>query len=890
MSLNDEVRAFRDEFEEFEQSTGLASSDIGELIEPVLQGEDLEVDGLELDSQQQSTLFRLVWWLSVWRDNAPEDSAALLSDSQVDFDAVFDQLEQLADHQLGSEQAQILAEEAKQVKKQEGGALQMMVTNAVEPRESPQLQDEELERLLMHLHQYLPNLLDGIENTVDAYQKGKLREADDVLPLLAEGIEWTTKTLLGIESSLDEAGIDIDREELLSKLRDFNTALQAKDWIYIRDLLDNELYPEFYRYRGLIEDLLLRSSAESLLDENLKALAEFNPQAAESVEKATLGTTDVQMEQAEDGARSLRVTTDSGAYFICGPYNPRMAADEWAELQVEKKKYPVVVVFGFGMGYRLRALIEKLPEDYSLLVVEPNPAQLKEVMDVVDCRDLFNDPRLRLVTGDKLDTFGDVFEDLVNWRNVTQTTQVELPNYRQLYTDLYLEFLDAMQRHVSIKRVLKRTHYQQGLIWLRNTIENIPTMFEARSLTTLRDAFEGKPVVVVSAGPSLDKNMDLLKDVRDNVVIVAVDTAVKALKERGIEPHLMVTVDGKNRNYRLNLKPSPFEDVPLVGMLRSYPPIYEESRARKFLLSDGVDARVLNKSLLGEADINWEHTTFGVGSSVAHMAYNVARFVGGSPIIFIGQDLAYSEENRYASGIQEDEEYSFEEEAEYTAEGIDGEPVPTNETWYTFLRQFQEIIDEDEHVIDATEGGLKIKNTEIRTLQETLDEYCQEPFYPDQTIEEVWEQTTSIDPAKVPKLFDQIDSIKKSFDDFEEEFEEALELCDELSKIYDKDTDELSKRDRSRAEEILEKLDEVEQKFKDEDEMSLLHLATSPITDATKNMFEDLHLRGEGVEQPKVIADISSSMYESLINVFNHAHGWLEDVEEDLEDQIESEG
>ena len=64
--------------------------------------------------------------------------------------------------------------------------------------------------------------------------------------------------------------------------------------------------------------------------------------------------------------------------------------------------------------------------------------------------------------------------------------------------------------------------------------------------------FWAPSIILVSAGPSLNKNIMELKKAKNKAFIVATDTAVKPLLKAGIEPDLMVMVDGEKPK-RLNL-------------------------------------------------------------------------------------------------------------------------------------------------------------------------------------------------------------------------------------------------------------------------------------------------------------------------------------------------
>jgi hypothetical protein len=78
-------------------------------------------------------------------------------------------------------------------------------------------------------------------------------------------------------------------------------------------------------------------------------------------------------------------------------------------------------------------------------------------------------------------------------------------------------------------------------VWTRNIAENYSIIKKSKSIKSLKDVCKGATAVIVGAGPSLDKNIDELKNI--NALIVATDRAYKPLLARGIEPDLVVSVD-----------------------------------------------------------------------------------------------------------------------------------------------------------------------------------------------------------------------------------------------------------------------------------------------------------------------------------------------------------
>jgi hypothetical protein len=113
------------------------------------------------------------------------------------------------------------------------------------------------------------------------------------------------------------------------------------------------------------------------------------------------------------------------------------------------------------------------------------------------------------------------------------------------------------------------------------------------------------------------------------------------------------------------------------------------------------------------------------GSSVAHQLLGIATALGASPIILVGQDLAYSRE-----GVSHTSEASVKEQVNVQdvnlfVKDINGDDIPTTFVWKLFKQVYEKYIAFlNIDCIDATEGGAFIEGTKIMTLREVIDKYC----------------------------------------------------------------------------------------------------------------------------------------------------------------------
>jgi hypothetical protein len=174
------------------------------------------------------------------------------------------------------------------------------------------------------------------------------------------------------------------------------------------------------------------------------------------------------------------------------------------------------------------------------------------------------------------------------------------------------------------------------------TLENMASIAAWPSVARLRDSFRGLPAVIVSAGPSLDKNIDVLKRFEGKAVVIAVSHALSALVRAGIHVDVCVAVDTQDLAY--HFAGGGVEQLgALVLGTSAHPGLFALPARRVFTVAGNA---VLD---------GWAHDGFEEafvcrsGGSVANHAFSLATLWGCDPIILVGQDLSFPGQKFYAS-------------------------------------------------------------------------------------------------------------------------------------------------------------------------------------------------------------------------------------------------
>ena len=308
-------------------------------------------------------------------------------------------------------------------------------------------------------------------------------------------------------------------------------------------------------------------------------------------------------------------------------------------------------------------------------------------------------------------------------------------------------FYAEVRRHVESFGAFCRTSINTAVLNGRKTCENLAAnlgWYVSRpGIGRLRNAYAGKPAIVVSAGPSLRKNGHLLASVGDRAVVIAVPTTLRPLLAMGVVPDFVTMLDYSPISTRF------FEGLPPDLPTE----LVAEAKATDAVMAMhpgpvSVAGNDFADGLLREMRL--DRPKLPAGMTVAHLAWQLAGHLGCDPCIFVGQDLAFADNVCYAPGTSYDDVWRPELGRFCTAEmkqweqiardrniltrvpGHGGADVYTEARLFTYLQQFErEFLDATSAgrtVIDATEGGALKRGATNLTLADALAAHCATPI------------------------------------------------------------------------------------------------------------------------------------------------------------------
>ncbi len=484
----------------------------------------------------------------------------------------------------------------------------------------------------------------------------------------------------------------------------------------------------------------------ALLESNLERLRVSQPELAQRIADAT--PADLTWQEAKTGLLTASIPMPEGngkMLQLASRYDPAKESEQLLK-SVDLTKHGGIALIGLGLGYTMLDLVKRIgtKQQTVVIVFEPDAGMLRAVFERIDHTSWLGNS-LYILADREVDR-AELLSRVEPWNShITQGMVLvnHPPTQRcdgqacQTFGAMVAELLAFARTHVATALVNSARTYA-------NLTINAPRFAAGANTNDLHGAAKGCPAVCVGAGPSLAKNIDLLRDpaVRRNVIVITAQTTLKPLLQRGIRPDFVTALDYSEISSRFYEDLPALPDVTLVAQPLAHPSILD-----KFPGPIRVTNSIYLQDVMGEdgPDI----IPIPYGATVAHLSFYLAQHLGCAPIILTGQDLAFSDGLYYCPGTAIHDVWANELNPFNTVEmmewqrivrhrvhlqrheDIHGRPVFSDEQMMTYLKQFERDFATAEAkgqpVLDATEGGLSKAHTTQITLAEALAKHATQP-------------------------------------------------------------------------------------------------------------------------------------------------------------------
>jgi hypothetical protein len=293
----------------------------------------------------------------------------------------------------------------------------------------------------------------------------------------------------------------------------------------------------------------------------------------------------------------------------------------------------LLVVFGLGLGETARAL--RALTDEPIVVYEPDPAILRRVLELGPT-DL-SDFEIVCTTHDLTQIWPTVFGQR------RSAVVLSTPGYADAFPAAAADLRATVAELVQRSRVNNETHRLRARDWVADVLANVELLSEHPGFLALSGKYRGVPAFVVGAGPSLGKNGHHLVEAQKKGIVFALNSSARALARLGVEPQVVACMESIDVSHLLR-EVSYLDRSIRAFSLSAHPNTLRTGQGPLLPVWEGILQLALPLfQLTGQSGL-------AVSGSVSTLVFALAQRLGCSPIVFVGQDLAYTDGRAYAAG------------------------------------------------------------------------------------------------------------------------------------------------------------------------------------------------------------------------------------------------
>ncbi len=551
-----------------------------------------------------------------------------------------------------------------------------------------------------------------------------MQQASILMDLLMTGIE----EMLVFLPELNEDAPFASAESVTQMLMMMQEAQEERDYVLLADLIEGNLLAFFMEYQQRLCARLGFFFDEEMFKRNMFYLKKVAPWAEElffgfSVTDIYESHERLPEKSIDEVLRVVERTIEKGyavEYAADGNYTIAfhkggrmnylhsnnliakegfLLAKEWLEEDAE-----YILCYGLGFGYPYEMLLS-LDESIELTVIEGNLNLLLLAVVFSNVSAWAENPRFSLKIDNSNKGF---FEEMKRGRY--SAAYVNAPFLQTIRSEKFrIKMEDFFIREASYRTQKRKlfSNFQKNV--------KIP----CKEVHALKEMFQNKDLYIIAAGPSLDGNIQLLSKVdRKQSLILATGTVFNKLLSSDIMPDYIIISDSDGGGIARQLTENRIWKIPLLFLSTASNRAVAECFWEKYIIYQFGFEKA--ETLAKEQGIGCLET----GGSVSTLALEVGIQLGCSRMIFLGLDLAYTGGKSHACGTKTTDRINVKEEIE--VEDIYGQKVATAKNWNSYRlwieNRVQKMRDQGDfrEVIDATEGGAKIKGLRIAKLEDLV--------------------------------------------------------------------------------------------------------------------------------------------------------------------------
>lgn len=431
------------------------------------------------------------------------------------------------------------------------------------------------------------------------------------------------------------------------------------------------------------------------------------------------------IEQSKKGVPTIKLVIDGRAQYVHSKYDPEKEAEKLVDQIEGVEGYTHILFIGVGLGYHIKEILSRYPE-MSFSIFEPDMAVLYHFLSHYDLEELSKGKLRTFITSKNKKEIQEEISSLSNMYG-SQTLVYTLPSIAKYYAKEEIVVLETLKEQLKGKQNYLATNVSFQKRWTINSIKNfIKVLGTPNVLHDIdKEAFKGKPAIIVAAGPSLNEEFENLKIIKEQglAYIFSVGSAINALIEHDIYPDATCTYDPTEQNQFViqKVKSNNIEDIPLIfGSTVGFETIknYPGKLLHMITSQDTISPRLLDTSQ--NIDIVLD------APSIAVVTFQLLTQLQCNLVILVGQNLGYRNNERYASGIQYDFINNNLSEQEVSnvlkVKDVYGNEIETSDGFNRMRQQLEMYIGNSGNiqVINTTNGGAHIEGTDFMPLSQVI--------------------------------------------------------------------------------------------------------------------------------------------------------------------------
>ena len=480
-----------------------------------------------------------------------------------------------------------------------------------------------------------------------------------------------------------------------------------------------------------------------------------------------------------------------------------------------------ILIFGLGLGYLFQLAYRNLKG--KIVLFEPDLEIIYTTFNYVDFSLELSDERV---------SFTNNFDNFIKTVQMNLQTKespliLSLKSYRDLNQTEFESQIDAVKMIFGSNIVDNNFKSRNYYLMAKNLVNNIPDLLKEAPLHHFKNIYKGKTALIAGAGPSLDRNIETIKNNRDKFIIFAVGTALRSMLSNGIVPDFLTIIELFDCSKQI--KDIDLSQVNYIIEPYSNPVLHQVNAKRIFShITNNVD---INK--LWAEMCRFDNSDYYSSGTVTFSAMDSARILGCSKIVTVGLDLAFSKGRCYSKdSIYKDLVFDYDENNQlkivakdfkaladalypegteeekilhannriedlnknlFYVKGVTGEMLPTYKDYALFIQHFTRYskMFPDFEYINCSMTGAQIDGFKNESLEEVVKNL---PVVQDKEINSVYNYDTESIVSNLNKHSESLNSYLEvlrnninGIDQFLQKLEvsqERLNLCGEEISIF----------------------------------------------------------------------------------------------------------